>query len=333
MPNGHQPSMFQSFDGKGNPKQHVAHFIETCETTGTRGDLLVNTRGFVGKTFHANSQGKRLQLGIKPRTFEELATRALDMELSIANRGELILKFAREKKIELDIDEVAQTNHVVVEIISIDNFDKIPPKKNFLDDCLEEVLEVTACHVVSIVEVDNNYASLEEVDNSNEIKQRTSVFDCIKPSITRSSIFQRLSVAMKEEENQCPTSTSTRRTLAFKRLSIFTSKKDRPSTFAFDRLKMANDQHQRELKTLKAKPFHEENNGNKIHKSSFVFLEKLHCCFFKFKFKGFKLHRRGSSSSSMCCSREDHHFHLRCGAAEMIIIFIFNAAQQRRSSS
>ena len=41
MPNGYQPPKFQQFDGKSNPKQHVAHFIETCENAGTRGDLLV----------------------------------------------------------------------------------------------------------------------------------------------------------------------------------------------------------------------------------------------------------------------------------------------------
>ncbi|KAA0057696.1 ty3-gypsy retrotransposon protein [Cucumis melo var. makuwa] len=41
MPHEYQPPKFQQFDGKGNPKQHVAHFIETCETAGTRGDLLV----------------------------------------------------------------------------------------------------------------------------------------------------------------------------------------------------------------------------------------------------------------------------------------------------
>ena len=35
---------------------------------------------------------------------------------------ELILKFARVKKIELDIDEVAQTNHVAVEMTS-----SVPP--------------------------------------------------------------------------------------------------------------------------------------------------------------------------------------------------------------
>ena len=29
------------FDGKGNPKQHVAHFVETCENAGTQGGLFV----------------------------------------------------------------------------------------------------------------------------------------------------------------------------------------------------------------------------------------------------------------------------------------------------
>ncbi|TYJ95502.1 hypothetical protein E5676_scaffold441G00230 [Cucumis melo var. makuwa] len=117
--------------------------------------------------------------------------------------------------------------------------------RNLFNDHSEEILEVIACHAASIVEVDNNYGSSEEVDNSNEIKQRTSVFDHIKPSTTRYSAFQRLSMATKEEENQCPMSTSTR-TLAFKRLSISTSKKDRPSKSAFNRLQMTNHQQQRE---------------------------------------------------------------------------------------
>ena len=38
---GYQPPNFQSFNGKGNPKQHVAHFVETCNNAGTDGDLLV----------------------------------------------------------------------------------------------------------------------------------------------------------------------------------------------------------------------------------------------------------------------------------------------------
>ena len=32
---------FQQFDGNSNLKQHVVHFIETYETAGTLGDLLV----------------------------------------------------------------------------------------------------------------------------------------------------------------------------------------------------------------------------------------------------------------------------------------------------
>ena len=35
IPNGYQPPKFLQFDGKGNPKQHIAHFVETCETAGT----------------------------------------------------------------------------------------------------------------------------------------------------------------------------------------------------------------------------------------------------------------------------------------------------------
>ncbi|KAK9698349.1 hypothetical protein RND81_08G097900 [Saponaria officinalis] len=41
MPSGYQPPKFQQFDGKGNPKQHIAHFVETCNNAGTDGDLLV----------------------------------------------------------------------------------------------------------------------------------------------------------------------------------------------------------------------------------------------------------------------------------------------------
>ncbi|KAL0295621.1 UNVERIFIED_CONTAM: hypothetical protein Sangu_3192400 [Sesamum angustifolium] len=41
IPMGYQPPKFQQFDCKGNPKQHVAHFVETCNNAGTYGDYLV----------------------------------------------------------------------------------------------------------------------------------------------------------------------------------------------------------------------------------------------------------------------------------------------------
>ncbi|KAL0366237.1 UNVERIFIED_CONTAM: hypothetical protein Sradi_3513800 [Sesamum radiatum] len=41
MPTGYQPPKLQQFDGKGNPKQNIAHFIETCNNAGTDGDHLV----------------------------------------------------------------------------------------------------------------------------------------------------------------------------------------------------------------------------------------------------------------------------------------------------
>ncbi|KAL0461183.1 UNVERIFIED_CONTAM: hypothetical protein Slati_0005900 [Sesamum latifolium] len=53
MPVGYQPPKFQQFDGEGNPKQHVAHFIETCNDAGTYGDHLVKqfVRSLKGNAF------------------------------------------------------------------------------------------------------------------------------------------------------------------------------------------------------------------------------------------------------------------------------------------
>jgi len=41
MPLGCQPPKFQQFDSKGDLKQHITHFIETCNNAGTCDDLLV----------------------------------------------------------------------------------------------------------------------------------------------------------------------------------------------------------------------------------------------------------------------------------------------------
>ncbi|XP_030964649.1 uncharacterized protein LOC115985896 [Quercus lobata] len=166
MPQNYQPPKFQQFEGKGNPRQHVAHFVETCNNAGTYGDLMVkkfvcflkgnafdwytnlapgsidswnqmereflncfySTRRTVSMIELTNSkqwkeepvidyiqrwrnlslnckdqlseasaiemciQGMNWAIsyilqGIKPKTFEELATCAHDMELSIASNG------------------------------------------------------------------------------------------------------------------------------------------------------------------------------------------------------------------------------------------------------
>ncbi|KAL0456234.1 UNVERIFIED_CONTAM: hypothetical protein Slati_0962600 [Sesamum latifolium] len=53
MPIGYQPSKFQQFDGKGNPKQHVVYFVKTCNNAGTYGDHLVKqfVRSLKGNAF------------------------------------------------------------------------------------------------------------------------------------------------------------------------------------------------------------------------------------------------------------------------------------------
>ncbi|KAA0051508.1 ty3-gypsy retrotransposon protein [Cucumis melo var. makuwa] len=121
----YQPPKFQQFDGKGNAKQHIAHFVETCENAGSKEDKLFRqfVRSLKGNAFEwyidlesevidsweqlekeflnrfysirpveLCTQGMHwgclyILQGIKSRTFEELATRAHDMELSIVSRG------------------------------------------------------------------------------------------------------------------------------------------------------------------------------------------------------------------------------------------------------
>ena len=45
MSMGYQPPKFQSFNGKGNPKQHVTPFVESYNNASTDGDLLVKQFG------------------------------------------------------------------------------------------------------------------------------------------------------------------------------------------------------------------------------------------------------------------------------------------------
>ncbi|KAM2167828.1 hypothetical protein ACFX1Q_037336 [Malus domestica] len=152
MPSGYQPPKFMQFDGKGNPKQHVAHFVKTCnnweqlereflnrfystrrtvsmlELTSTKQwkdepvidyinrwrTLSLNCKDKLSETSSIEMciQGMQWGLqyiiqGIKPRTFEELATRAHDMELSITHHGkkEPIADYKNDKVLETKVEK------------------------------------------------------------------------------------------------------------------------------------------------------------------------------------------------------------------------------------
>ncbi|KAL0386312.1 UNVERIFIED_CONTAM: hypothetical protein Sradi_3025500 [Sesamum radiatum] len=39
MPENYQPPKFQQFNGHGDPRQHITHFVETCNNAGTDGSF------------------------------------------------------------------------------------------------------------------------------------------------------------------------------------------------------------------------------------------------------------------------------------------------------
>ncbi|KAL0313660.1 UNVERIFIED_CONTAM: hypothetical protein Scaly_2914100 [Sesamum calycinum] len=91
MPMDYQPPKFQQFDGKGNPKQHVAYFVGMCNNAGSYGDHLVKqfVRSLTGNAFdwYIDLEAGSIDGWEQLESFEELATRAHDMELRIIASG------------------------------------------------------------------------------------------------------------------------------------------------------------------------------------------------------------------------------------------------------
>ncbi|KAA0056741.1 ty3-gypsy retrotransposon protein [Cucumis melo var. makuwa] len=96
MPLGYQPPKFQQFDGKGNPKQHIAHFVETCENAGSRGHQLVRqfVRSLKGNAFEwytdlepeVIDSWKQLEIEFLNRFYNTKRVVSM-MELKIQNSG------------------------------------------------------------------------------------------------------------------------------------------------------------------------------------------------------------------------------------------------------
>ncbi|KAH1064528.1 hypothetical protein J1N35_029515 [Gossypium stocksii] len=96
-----QPSKFQQFDGKGNLRQHVAHFMETCNNVGTYGDLMVKqfVRPLKGNALGWYAEPRTID-SIKPKTFEGLTIQAHGRELSMMIAGNLELLVQDPKRVK-----------------------------------------------------------------------------------------------------------------------------------------------------------------------------------------------------------------------------------------
>ncbi|XP_009770181.2 uncharacterized protein [Nicotiana sylvestris] len=209
MPTNYQPPKQHQFDGKGNLRQYIAHFVETCSNARTHGDLLVKQfvrslkgnafdwyidlepdsidsweqleKEFLNRFYSTRRTVSMIELtgtkqrkdepvvdyinrwkvlsldfkdrlseissteiciqgmhwgllyilqGIKLRTFEELAIRAHDMELSIASHGKAY-PFSDQKEFKKNVASMNQTKEsMVVKATSV----KVTTKQKVKED-------------------------------------------------------------------------------------------------------------------------------------------------------------------------------------------------------
>ncbi|KAA0042249.1 retrotransposon gag protein [Cucumis melo var. makuwa] len=105
---GYQPPKFQQFDGKGNLKQHIAHFVETYIA-----DML-------------------------EQLLEKQLIQLLELEKCFVFK-ELILRLACEKKIELDLEEDENLEVVACHAINATEEESIPPRSLEKEEVLKDL--------------------------------------------------------------------------------------------------------------------------------------------------------------------------------------------------
>ena len=79
MPIRYQPPKLKQFDGRGNPRQHIVHFVETCNSADTHDNLLFKkfVRPFKEKAFD-------WYMDLEPKSID--SWEQLEINLSIVSR-------------------------------------------------------------------------------------------------------------------------------------------------------------------------------------------------------------------------------------------------------
>jgi len=130
MPLSYQPPKFQQFDGKGNPRQHVAHFVETFNNARTNGDLMVKlfVRSLKGNAFDWYTDIESGSID----TWEQLEREFLNLFYSTRRVVSMIeLTNARQWKEELVIDYIHRWRN-----LSLNYRDRLT-KTSALDMCIQ----------------------------------------------------------------------------------------------------------------------------------------------------------------------------------------------------